>query len=69
MVHLESLLVKVNGQLTRTHDPAGIVRQDIDPGIFLLQLRGKRAHLGQVSEVADEIVSADLFGHRLGLFS
>ena len=67
MVDLEGFLVAVHGELAGPHDAAGVVRQDVDPRVLLLQLRGQGAHLGKVGEVADKEVGADFVRDRLGL--
>ncbi|MCY1236359.1 hypothetical protein D9M72_490090 [compost metagenome] len=68
MVYLERLFVAVHRQLALAHDAAGIVGQDVNPWVLLLQLDRQRTHLGEVSEIADEVVSADLLRHGSGLF-
>jgi hypothetical protein len=45
------------------HNPAGVVGQHVDPVVLVPQCRGQLAHLGQVGEVADEVVCTQFCGH------
>jgi hypothetical protein len=50
MINLERLRVTVHGEFTAAHGPAGVVGQDVDARLPVLQLRGQAAHLGKVRE-------------------
>jgi hypothetical protein len=67
VVHLEGLLVAVDGELPFAHDAAGIVREHVDARVALPQLGGEGSHLAEVCEVGRVAVDVELGCYRLRL--
>src|ERR1035437_5437774 len=62
MVHLQRPLVAVAGQRARTHDAAGVVREDIDSRKMVVKLAPQRSNVIESREVGDEERTVELIG-------
>jgi hypothetical protein len=68
VVDLERPLVSVDGPgAVAAEDAAGVVRQDVDARVGGVELGGQATHVGEVREVGDEALPADLAGDVRGL--